>query len=652
MQWLSQTIFSHKDREYGTNGYMRVSMSTQTKDSQSFTAPNFTINIQNEGINKTVSLPYQKLFEIYGRLQEAVKSAIEEYSSKSGNPETQLHFKTGKSTYIDFEFMRGSQQNEPVVRITISHGTSNSTKIVLPFSPEFHSFISLIGDMISNKKYLDWCLHFPNRFFFVEMNEVLKQMPGIVKSAVVQIDNLKEEPPTPSTPPTEPSPEVDSSNTNEASNMMQELDAFVGDGMKNIEMEMPVKLEVEKTVVKEVVNNKLIEYFKGDIRNFESMVLRCSEKPSPIRQFEKEFSEIYPDIDCFPGIGKKEMKSLVYLTGREFLLYNFQANTESIKRSFSINKYKGFKHAKPSNMELAYDLLTLSIFCKICRDRIENKTSDNYLNKTFLHLAIALNISPFIFSFITSDTQLSTIIRDRYREMENVGLFNDYKGKEFKTYDFDVTERDIVEAVSDITEKYLKSKTSDVDSYMRHVLLYKGGSCILNPDNQLNEEQIINQAVSFEMHVLMNNKNIQTDKKELLAYASEKNMEEEVITLFIKTAPKKNIPIVKFFEDNMSEIPEDSRQEFMARLSEYNNRDYDLSDNKFPYDSFGEQAIKALFLWKPESGEKFRTYKKFNKAIIKSVHDKQTILSMITHDSDAGGESFAEFYSQATGKGK
>ena len=159
IQWLSQNIFSHKDKDYGTNGYMRVSMSTQTKDSQSFSAPAFTINIKNDSIHKTVSLTYQKLFDIYNRLKEVIQAAGQEYNSKPGSPDTQLHYQTGKSTYLTFEFLRGTVQNEPVVRITISHGNSDSSKIIMPFSPEFHSFISLIGDMVGNRKYLsNWLL--------------------------------------------------------------------------------------------------------------------------------------------------------------------------------------------------------------------------------------------------------------------------------------------------------------------------------------------------------------------------------------------------------------------------------------------------------------------------------------------------------------
>ena len=76
------------------------------------------------------------------------------------------------------------------------------------------------------------------------------------------------------------------------------------------------------------------------------------------------------------------MKSLIYLSGREFFVYNQMANKQALDRSFSINKYKGQKFAKPQNLELAYNLLVLTTFIKLCRDKIEAKINDNYENKT------------------------------------------------------------------------------------------------------------------------------------------------------------------------------------------------------------------------------------------------------------------------------
>lgn len=646
VQWLSQNIFSHKDREYGTNGFIRVSMSTQTKDSQSFSAPNFNINIKNEGLNKTVSLPYQKIFELYNRLKEVVQTAGEEYSAKEGSPDTQLHFKTAKSTYLTIEFLRG-QQGEPVVRMTISHGTSDSTKIIMPFMPEFHSLISLIGDMVSNRKYLDWCLHFPNRFHMVEMNEVMKQIPGLIKTAVVQIDNSRPESGPINDPDPEPEVTVDEENVKEIENTAKEFDAFLGDDMKNIELAIPFeKKDVKST--KPILENKMVKFLKGDVRNFENMIMRCSEKENPIREIEKELNNGYYDMEYFPGIKENEMNSILYLSYRELAIHNHNATSNPIQRSFSVNKYLGQKHAKPINIELAHDLLVLSIFFKLCRDKIENKSSDNYVNKTFLHIATSLNLSPFIFSFISSDTNISSIIKERFNQMNEAGMFDSYKKDEFKTYNFEITDRDMVEVAEELKESYLSSKSCMTDSYMRHVTLFNGKKCLLDHNHGINEEQIINQVLPFELYVIKNNKSLTEDKKDLLEFVKKINMESHIISKFIKTAPNKSAPIVKFFEQHESDIPEEIRNDFIKHIAECSYKDYDLSDKKFPYESFGEMAVKALYLWKPESGESFRTYKKFYNAITKSVHDKQTILSMITHDKvSVDGESFADFYSNA-----
>jgi phage-related protein len=344
---------------------------------------------------------------------------------------------------------------------------------------------------------------------------------------------------------------------------------------------------------------------------------------------------------------------MLYLIAREYFVYNKSANEGAIKRSFSVNRYSGEKHAKPINLELAYDLLVTILFFKLCRDKIENKTSDNYLNKTILYVSLSLNIAPFIFSFITGDTELETIVRDRFKLMDKSGMFDSYKNNEFKTYGFDITEQEMIVAIGDLRTEYFESKSSMLDSYLRHVSLYNGSKCILNYDHPFNEEQIINQVVPFEMYVISTNKSLEDDGKDLMEYVTKEKLDTEVAEVFIKTVPKKNIPIVKFFEDHLTEIPENNRKDFMTNLETFNNRDYDLSDQKFPYDSFGEEGVKALFLWKPETGDKYTTYKKFYRAIVSSVHDKQTILSMISDDNiDNSSASFGEFYSNVMEKGK
>jgi hypothetical protein len=515
----------------------------------------------------------------------------------------------------------------------------------MPFSPEFHSFISLIGDMVGNRKYLDWCLHFPNRFLFIEMNEIAKRMPGLMKGITVSMNN------TPQAPhEDDPEPDIDEETTKDTTDVMKDFNSFVGEDLENIKVDMPnIEIESKKNVTKEPSDNKLHKWLDGDIRNYENILMRCCEKSNPIREMEKELNQNYSDMECFPNITQKEMNSIIYLVGREHFLYNEQANKGAIKRSFTINKYNGQKHAKPINLEAAFDLLLLHIIIKICREKIENKTADNYTNKTLLHLASSMNVTPFIFSFLSKETEMKSVLLAKFREIKEMGMLKSYEENEFKSYDFEITEHDISNVIEGL-EKYFDNDVSRIDTHMRHVTLYNNKSCLLSPDTQINEEQILNQVVPFEMHILMQNKSTETDRKELLAFAKERNYDDDVITIFLKVKPKKSIPLVKFFEMNASEVPEDKRQEFMDWIGEFQDKDYDLSDAKFPYDSFGEEAIKALYLWKPESGEKFVTLKKFQKAIISSTHDKNTILSMITHE-ETEGETFADFYSNAQGRG-
>lgn len=651
VEWLSQIIFSHRDTIYGTDGFMRVSISTQTKDSNTFSAPTFTINIQNEGVNKTAVLSYQKIFEIYNLLKQVVQEAGEEYTNKTGNPDVQLHYKTGKSAFLTFEFLRGSQQNEPVVRITISHGTSNSTKIIMPFSPEFYSFISLIGDMVGNRKYLDWCLNFPNRFYLQKFNDIIQQLPMLIKTAVVQIDNASAstETPTESTPNIENNETpVDSGNVQKATETMQELNAFVGEDMSNIDIEFIDGKKDEKPVGNDVSDKRILKWIKNDLKNYEKILLRCGDKEDPLSEIEIEVMR-FSNAKPFPNITDKEVASLVYVIARERIVINKQANVGPVGRNFPINKYKGYKHATPEHLDIAYDLLLFNMFLKLCRDKIENKTSDNYVNKTFVNIMASLFVSPFIFSYLKDGTELGTILSDRFRQYDNLGLFDSYKEDEFKSFDFNILERDIREQSEKLQGEYFNSQTYHTDAVMKHTTAFNSGFCFLDPNSGINGEQIIKTIIPFESAVIFEGleptNHVAVDK-----YIKEHNA--VLLKELVKKKPTRKFPIVKFFENHEDEIPENIRHEFITFLDGVVDKDFDLTDKKFPYDSFGDEAVKALFMWKPESGKQYNSYKKFLRDVTQATHDKNTILSMLTHGNDVTNESFADFYSQATGKEK
>ena len=46
-QWFSQTLLTYKDSQYATDGYLRLSISTNTKDFLSFNPTNLGLSISN-----------------------------------------------------------------------------------------------------------------------------------------------------------------------------------------------------------------------------------------------------------------------------------------------------------------------------------------------------------------------------------------------------------------------------------------------------------------------------------------------------------------------------------------------------------------------------------------------------------------------------
>ena len=54
-KWFNQTLFTFKDKHYSTDGYLRLSMVTNTEDFNTFNPPSLSLSISNN-YQKTITL--------------------------------------------------------------------------------------------------------------------------------------------------------------------------------------------------------------------------------------------------------------------------------------------------------------------------------------------------------------------------------------------------------------------------------------------------------------------------------------------------------------------------------------------------------------------------------------------------------------------
>ena len=59
--WFGQTIQTYKDKIYGTQGYLRLSLTTNSDDNKQYNPPRLNINVSNNhSKNMSLSRPWMK----------------------------------------------------------------------------------------------------------------------------------------------------------------------------------------------------------------------------------------------------------------------------------------------------------------------------------------------------------------------------------------------------------------------------------------------------------------------------------------------------------------------------------------------------------------------------------------------------------------
>jgi len=116
---------------------------------------------------------------------------------------------------------------------------------------------------------------------------------------------------------------------------------------------------------------------------------------------------------------------------------------------------------------------------------------------------------------------------------------------------------------------------------------------------------------------------------------------KEVIDIFKngkKLRDKESKPsgtsLSRFVNWAKEDIPEKFREDFLKYVEELGEKRFDFS--KFSLEEFGEQIVKALYIWNPEKNEKHRSYKDFQAEVQSWTQTKEQILTQIKTPKEEG----------------
>ena len=157
--------------------------------------------------------------------------------------------------------------------------------------------------------------------------------------------------------------------------------------------------------------------------------------------------------------------------------------------------------------------------------------------------------------------------------------------------------------------------------------MQSSGNVRIGTNSTFNKEQIINEILPLEIAEKMG----QT--------VPEIEISDEVKQFFkgkqkiVKKSVKKN-HLARVVGTLENDIPPQHKEAFVKFVENYAEKDFDFG-GEFLYQEFGDDLIKALYVWKPEADARIRTsLKHYQTQIDNEVMEKQYILALDKKSSE------------------
>jgi len=632
-QWFSQTLMTYKDKSYATEGYLRVSLSTNTEDFKFFNPPTINISITNN-YQKSINLNIQNAKDLI----RAFKSIL---SQLNGN-ELNLQRKYQKDTVLHFTFKVDPNNDNRIVVIEIRNNESDFTKIIIPLESVFEAFASCIREF--TEQYMAICSQLFIQSIQSESVNIIRNLPNLVKGISSQIVSQI---PADDIISDSRAPEVEEEKVAQTQATIADLDKFLGADMENIEVPEIEKVAEETEVLAEV-NSLFVEYFiNKDLSNLESAMTNYFMSPSPLLAIAADIKSGIggklkdENFTTLPGINDDDLKSLVYMS-KMFPTLTYQnhlTSSAAMPATTPVLKYNPPTFSD-DNLDIAYDLFLFNLYIRTTRRRLENKISDAIENKALFYIQLRCFTDPFVFSFIDKidKTKLSSIILRRYKYYNSLGVFDSYKDLLEKNRCPEITEQDLMSVVEEAIEKVV-GKSPYISEL--HKNIQDQNSFRVKSKNQFSLEQITNEILPLEI-AEKTGKDIKND--DFINELKQKyQISDEIIELFRgkvkKEKTKKKAAPAKEPTSNLErlvrtqfidEVPEQYRESFLKYVLELGDQKFDLNNTEFPIDEFGDNIVKALYLWDPENDPVVaKNYKQFFLKVEQELMERELILAKV-----------------------
>lgn len=499
--WFNQKYFYHKDSEFNQDGgSLEISVNSNTTDFQNYSTPTLNVSVFNNKVRYNVNLKYQDIIDLLFSFDE-IKANINDIYNNGGTEIKKIL--NGKNFKLGFK--KSQNTGKRAVLFLVANSATDFGVIVI----SYNIFLSIVELFKSFKKdYIKIPFEISNRASLSYILDELKEIKEFNKSLPSSIVNLTSN---------ERIHNSDDLNTvNKLSDLsdgceddeppwdidddkQRKFEDFIENNIDSIKVP---DLDKISNKIEEKQNSFFIDnILKNDIKNLDSFLVSLTTHSNPIEKFREIIGEHMNTT--LPSITDNELKSACYYSKR-FFLYNIQnyiRNHIQIPTSIPIIKYKP-NEFNDENIDLAYDLLTLSMYIRLVKDKLINKIDDASINKSLLYTSLRVYTDIFTFSFLDDidHDMITKCVMNRFKNYSNRGVFNSFD-ELLKQYDFPkINEIEMNNFITQIVSRVVgENKTLSISELHRKE--YDEDKIKLPYSNEFDLDKITKEFVKAEIEL-------------------------------------------------------------------------------------------------------------------------------------------------------
>ena len=637
LKWINQSLYSYKDKQFDTNGYLDISINLNTEDNITFSQPKLVFNLDNLGQRRNVRLSISDCIDLVESFKD-VKKDIQNVYNNPQSGDISKRYNNNK----DFIFEFRALNNAPLVVMKIKHNDTDEGKIIFPIKPVLSIISQIAETFVSN--IINISIDLPARYLASLNLNRLQEIQNtliILPSQLVPIQPESYQSPHPihDLDRREEIPEVieDASNAasstdlkytgtrcalcgedqydtpsgitcknghggadslDDGSKQASEFEQFAAEEEPKVripELESDA-LEPREAISQEYKSPFIEHTLKNNILNLQEMLYALFTNPNPLRTIMDTINN-GQGYTLLPGISEKDLKSVMYISNLYFKM-NFQSyiqNQTGFPSAIPVVKYDGNDEDR-ATIELSYDLMMISAYLKLYRNRMESINSDAYSNGALVHFSFRCFLDVATYSYLNGKNPeaIKNNVVSRFKYFRETGFFDNFDKNLAGENQKVIYENEIGEFIDKVFDNVVESDNINI----RHFNAYDASSVKLPPDNNFNLEQITNEIVKFEIKTLFGQRIEDLTNDDEIVLLFNKKIKKKIKPTDHRPEPRKReTHVLRYVKLKANELPESIRDKFINYVEEIGSNEYNYFNDQFKIEELPEVVLQTVYTW-------------------------------------------------------